>query len=397
MRDENRVLQVSVGDLKKDLTETNGNLTLALNDLKVMQAGFVKMQDRQTQAEKANDSQQRELDRTGAVMKQFQNDLGSTINHVKKLGENMAHNTTKTEQLTREGNEMRQLLKVLQSDLERNFEGDKSDRGEFNEVSNKLFRSMDVAAKGLEEARQMQAGIDANLRRLDADFDKQKLLSTSLEERVAEVTKTLKRMGGTLSETHVKGARLEEDHDHTKNTMAEVSEQTRRLLMASDKLNDGVRQAMQELQNTQAQLQNAQEAIRSHNSKLQNNDVQVRKLNEGHKATGSQLQQMQHSLANTQALAQQATQSLKETQALMLPNIAMDLPEIHSMATVASVATGRGGGGMGGGNLAATAPAGAGGKGAGGGGNGSQSARGRPGKSAHTPLASLLSPLSSTR
>lgn len=382
LRDENRALQANLGEVQKDLGDTNGGLSGAQNDIRELRAAMQQMQAKQSNMDKKVDSHQRELDRNGEVVKQLQGDLGNTINHVKKTMENMKHFETKMDQVCREGDEVRSRLKTLQSDLERNFEGDKSDRGEFNEVSNKLFRSQEAAAKGLEEARAMQQGMDALIRKLDGDFEKQKVLIRSLEERVADAARNLKETSQHLDETSLKGARLEEDHDRTKANLMDVSEHTRKLLQAADKLGDELRQQGGELGIAQANLGYAQETLRSHASKIQGAESGVRKLGEGHKSLGGQLQQLQQSLSHTHAIAQQAQQGLRETNAIMLPNIAMDNEAVHALGR--SIDLGSMGGGM-----PVSTPRGGGGLG------GSGQARPRAGTKA-TPLSSLLSPLSST-
>lgn len=378
LRDENRALQAAICDLQKDLTDTRGGVEVALGDVKAVRATILQMQVRQAGSERNIEATQRELERAGEATKQLQTDLDSTASKVTLMGESMKHSQTQLDQVLREGDEVRDWLRSLQNDLERNFECDKSDRGEFNEVTNKLSRGQDAAAKGLEEYRQAQAAMEATLRKFDGDIDKQHVLFVGLEERLAEAVRLLKEARADLEETSLKGMRLEEEHNHTKAHVTDVSDQTRHLRAVSDRLGDHIRQTAAELLSTQQEVDVAQDALRSNSGRIQRNEGEIRRLGENHKATGNQLKLLEQNLSQTNAIAQQACAGLRETNALMLPNIAMDLPDMHAVGAQQRFGSNAGAGGGGAGAVGGASPT-----------------RARaPSRNGTSKLASLLSPLS---
>merc|ERR1719210_2112109 len=111
---------------------------------------------------------------------------------------------TRMEASRKDASEMRETLKKVQSGLERNFEGDRNDRGEFEEVANKLYRGQEMATKGMDEQRQAHSALEGTTKKLGNELTRTNVLIRNLEERLDEAAKTIKSMGRSLDETSTK-------------------------------------------------------------------------------------------------------------------------------------------------------------------------------------------------
>jgi len=336
LREETRLVQAGLEDLRREFAETAAAVTSLQHGSKDMTAAIHTVQEGIGATNKKLDKTKTELGQTDGKVRSIKAEFDTAAAKLERVLDGQEHMNTRMEALLRDNSDHQKWLTKLQHDLDKNFEGDKSDRGEFEEVAGKLFRGQEQAMKFLEDAKAGQAALEGGLRKVGGDLDKTVVFIQNIEERLNGAGKNLKSMAAELKDTTTKSQQLEEDHDRTKNSLSEVQGNTRKLLTQTDKLEEGLRSTTADLQSAQKQLNGAQAALTIQNGKLQSAEHEVKRLGEGHKSTGNLLRVVQQRLEETHHVAQAVKDGLNQTNSLVLPNIHLDAG-VSSMGTMSTM------------------------------------------------------------
>jgi len=159
LREETRLVQAGLEDLRREFAETAAAVTSLQHGSKDMTAAIHTVQEGIGATNKKLDKTKTELGQTDGKVRSIKAEFDTAAAKLERVLDGQEHMNTRMEALLRDNSDHQKWLTKLQHDLDKNFEGDKSDRGEFEEVAGKLFRGQEQAMKFLEDAKAVQAAL----------------------------------------------------------------------------------------------------------------------------------------------------------------------------------------------------------------------------------------------
>jgi len=294
----------------------------------------------------------REVDRHDVRVKDNRQHIERVDVKVDKLLDSEKFRDHKIDGLTRDNTDMRESLQQVKADLQKNFEGDKLDRGEVAEMTGRIFRNLDKLKHGIDDLQDKQRELEAMSKKSADDIDSNGSNIDSLEAKLKNACDRLRTAEKNLDESIHHSKRLFDDHDRTKAKVDEVRFAARDLNQNREDLETRFKKALLDLQNTKDKLVGAQETLQTHNDRLNRAQDTATTAAQGNLGTANHMHSLQLSLEDTTHLATSVKDGLRQTNSVVLPNILLDTEQAGALRSRdihpdlrPAVAGGGGGGG----------------------------------------------------
>jgi len=251
---------------------------------------------------------------------------------------------------------MRESLQVVKTELQKNFESDRSDRSEVADVTARVFRNLDKLKEGINDIQDKQTELEANANKTADEMDRTGSEIDSLEDLVKDACNRLRVAEKILDESVHHGKKLFDDHDRTKAKVDEVRFAARELNQNRDDLENRFKKALLDLQNTKDKLFSAHDTLHMHNDRLNRAQDTATSASQGNLGTTNHMHSLQNQLQDTTHLLSSVKDGLRQTNSVVLPNILLDTEHVGILKSrdihpdfrpaVAAGGGGAGGGGM---------------------------------------------------
>jgi chromosome segregation ATPase len=321
-------LHKGLRDLQRELAQVLEAVAgLQMKDKKMVAAISV-LQDGLANNDKSVDELKKEMDRHDVRVKINRQNIEKVDVKVDQLFDSEKQRDHKIESLVRDSVEMREVIQVLKEDLRRNFESDKSDRGEVVELTGRVFRNLDKMRQGFDDLQDKQRELEAGATKTADDMNRTGSNIDSLVVKLGDACNRLRTAEKTLDENIHNSKRLFDDHDRTKAKVDEVRFAARDLNRNREDLENRFKKALFDLQNTKDKLLGAQETLHAHNDRLNCAQDTATSASQGNLGTITHMHALQHQLEDTTQLASLVKDGLRQTNSVLLPNILLDTEHV---------------------------------------------------------------------
>lgn len=317
-------LHKSLTDLHRELAQALEAIAALQNEDKRLAAGLAALQGSMAATDKQVQEVQKDVARADAKSRELRESLDKTESRVDKLYDDDKQLQHKLESMLRDSVTVREDIQGVKADLARNFENDRTDRGEFDEVTGRLFRNIDKLKQSFDTLEDKTRCLEIAANKVSDDMDQAGSNIEGLEGKVKDAMERLRLMDMNLDETTNLSKKLRDDHERTKVKVEETRSHGRELHGSHDDLEDRFKKAMAELSHTREKLAGAQETLRTHHERLARAQDEVSAASQGQLSHGSLLRSLQEKLEATQDLAATVKDGLRQTNSVVLPNIMMD-------------------------------------------------------------------------
>lgn len=317
-------LHKSICALQQEIAAAMGAIAeLQREDKKVMAAVSV-LQAGLATSDKSIQQLCREVERHDTSIRDNRASIDEVDAKVKQVLDVLKLMDHQIETRQRDGADMRAQLLVVQADLAKNFEADKSDRSELDGIKGRLFRDMDKLKYGLEGLQDTQRDMEASMSRAADEVDKTVMNVDSLEARVKDSITRLWTCERSLADNAHSTKMLADDHERTKYRIGEVDLAARDLNQRREDLEHKLDKAILDIKSTQGKVISAQDVLEDHNQRLYLAQDTATAASQGNIGSANHIHQLKVKLEGTHDLATAMKDGLRQTNLVTLPNLLAD-------------------------------------------------------------------------
>eukprot|EP00419_Tripos_fusus_P076119 CAMPEP_0172886430 /NCGR_PEP_ID=MMETSP1075-20121228/130945_1 /TAXON_ID=2916 /ORGANISM="Ceratium fusus, Strain PA161109" /LENGTH=439 /DNA_ID=CAMNT_0013739917 /DNA_START=26 /DNA_END=1343 /DNA_ORIENTATION=+ len=321
-------LHKGLSDLQREVAEILQAIAGIHKEDKKVVAAISSLQGGLANNEKALVELQKEVDRHDVRVKDNRQNIERVDVKVDQLKDSEAMRDHRIDALVRDNTEMREQIQIVKADLQKNFEGDKSDRGEVAEVTGRLFRNLDKLKQGIDDLQDKQRELEAGANKTADDMDRTGSNIDSLEVKLKDACDRLRVAEKSLDESIHHTRKLYDDHDRTKTKVDEVRFAARDLNQNREDLESRFKKALLDLHNTKEKLCGAQDTLQVHNDRLNRAQDTATSASQGNLGTVNHMHSLQNQLEDTTLLASSVKDGLRQTNSVVLPNILLDTEHV---------------------------------------------------------------------
>jgi len=317
-------LHKGMNDLHRELAEALDVIAGMQKQDQKMMAAVAALQGGLANNDKLLEELRKEVERHDGRVKHNRQNIEKVDLKVDQLLHSEKCRDHKIDGLARDSVKMRELIHAVKTDLQRNFDSDRLDRGEVAEITGRIFRNLDKQKKRMDNLQDKQGELEARQGRAEGWIDGNGSNIDSLEVKLKNACDRLLSAEKTLDENTHQSKRLLDDHDRTKAKVDEVRFAARDLNQNCEDLENRFKKALLDLQNTKDKLIGAQQMLHHHNDRLNQAQDTATSASQSNQAVANHMLSLQHQLEDTTNLATSVKDGLKQTNTVVLPNILLE-------------------------------------------------------------------------
>jgi len=334
LQDEIRLIQQSLSDLRKGLSEANNSVGDLRKQVGSNHSNLTQLNDEVKNANTALEKQRNDLGRANTAVTKLQKGLEGTDGHVAELLDGQKVNATLLGKIQKDQDAQAQQQHDFKERMEKKVEADiKAIRDDFakSELAQAQIRADADALKDLvvNEQEQLRQSNQC-LKDTQDGFREMDTLVKILERRVADGNTNLKTTRENLETLNTATLKLHEDHDNTKARLAEQGENVKRTTSHVKEVHSKLEATAQALNNAHQKIEQQADHGESLKQSLDHANSCLQSVTEGNDRANSELSDLKRQLADTEAVAKAVKAGLKESNNLLLPNLHLDSHEARN-------------------------------------------------------------------
>eukprot|EP00927_Polykrikos_kofoidii_P050313 TRINITY_DN4421_c0_g3_i1.p1 TRINITY_DN4421_c0_g3~~TRINITY_DN4421_c0_g3_i1.p1 ORF type:complete len:406 (-),score=77.01 TRINITY_DN4421_c0_g3_i1:366-1583(-) len=334
LQEQIRFLQQRFDQLGNDLQDTN-NAVSGLKNEKDNQGNQVQqLQDSLASTKSLVDSTRKELGRTNAHVQKLHSGLESANDNVASLRDAHKVMNTQMEKLKEDLFQTNHVAKDCQEAIEKRLDLEcaqlRDELSKTNLSLTHLRADHENVKAGFHEDREALRDANSRSKGIANDLAATNTVVGILEQRLADTVNGLKTTRQNLEDLNTVTLKLNEDHENTKGTAAEVLGGLKKIGAHVKQVHEGLDRTANGLLVTQGRLEETTNNVDVIRNDLSDTKGKANALREGHEMSKNQLLLLRGELAEVGATTMAVKAGLKETSSILLPNINMDSHEART-------------------------------------------------------------------